>query len=84
MTGRYSIRSGIGISPAQYAPNAPGPSTSNTVLAADAIGGLPLNETTLAELIKPAGYKTMMIGKVRRAAHNTAIVVSQHTRNENA
>ena len=65
MTGRYSIRSGIGISQKQYAPNAPGPPTDNPVFSAEAIGGLPLNETTFAELLKPAGYKTMMIGKVR-------------------
>eukprot|EP00051_Salpingoeca_urceolata_P005718 m.76364 g.76364 ORF g.76364 m.76364 type:complete len:685 (+) comp14509_c0_seq1:50-2104(+) len=64
MTGRYSIRVGIGISNKQYAPNAPGPDAGvNLVLSAEAIGGLPLNETTFSELLKPAGYATMMIGK---------------------
>ncbi|MCI4379037.1 hypothetical protein PGIGA_G00223240 [Pangasianodon gigas] len=47
LTGRYQTRSGI------Y----PG------VLYPDSIGGLPLNETTIAEVLKPLGYTTGMIGK---------------------
>ena len=47
LTGRLPIRAGIG----------PG------VFNAEAMGGLPLNETTLAEALKPAGYSTMAIGK---------------------
>ncbi len=47
LTGRLPIRAGIG----------PG------VFDAEAKGGLPLNETTLAEALKPAGYATMAIGK---------------------
>ncbi|MCJ8733143.1 hypothetical protein PDJAM_G00219860 [Pangasius djambal] len=47
LTGRYQTRSGI------Y----PG------VLYPDSIGGLPLNETTIAEVLKPLGYATGMIGK---------------------
>ena len=47
LTGRLPIRAGIG----------PG------VFNAEANGGLPLNETTIAEALKPAGYKTMAIGK---------------------
>ena len=47
MTGRLPIRAGVG----------PG------VFCAEAQGGLPLNETTIAEALKPAGYRTMAIGK---------------------
>lgn len=64
MTGRYSIRSGIGIPNNPYAPHAPGPSNpSNMVLTAEAIGGLPLNETTTAEALRAAGYWCGMVGK---------------------
>uniref|UniRef100_A0A3Q3WPL2 Sulfatase N-terminal domain-containing protein n=1 Tax=Mola mola TaxID=94237 RepID=A0A3Q3WPL2_MOLML len=47
LTGRYQTRSGI------Y----PG------VLYPDSIGGLPLNETTVAEVLKPLGYATAAVGK---------------------
>ncbi|XP_066541396.1 arylsulfatase A [Hoplias malabaricus] len=47
LTGRYQTRSGI------Y----PG------VLYPGSRGGLPLNETTIAEVLKPLGYTTAMIGK---------------------
>lgn len=47
LTGRYQTRSGI------Y----PG------VLYPDSIGGLPLNETTIAEVLKPLGYATAAVGK---------------------
>ncbi|XP_076125187.1 arylsulfatase A [Alosa pseudoharengus] len=47
LTGRYQTRSGI------Y----PG------VLYPGSKGGLPLNETTIAEVLKPLGYNTAMIGK---------------------
>lgn len=47
MTGRYQTRSGI------Y----PG------VLYPGSIGGLPLNETTIAEVLKPLGYATAAVGK---------------------
>lgn len=47
LTGRYQTRSGI------Y----PG------VLYPGSIGGLPLNETTIAEVLKPLGYATAMMGK---------------------
>ena len=49
MTGRLPIRSGV----------VPG------VFFDNAVGGLPLNETTLAEALRPLGYRTYMIGKVR-------------------
>uniref|UniRef100_A0A3Q4M2S1 Arylsulfatase A n=1 Tax=Neolamprologus brichardi TaxID=32507 RepID=A0A3Q4M2S1_NEOBR len=47
LTGRYQTRSGI------Y----PG------VLYPGSIGGLPLNDTTIAEVLKPLGYATAVIGK---------------------
>ncbi|KAM9807772.1 arylsulfatase A-like [Neosynchiropus ocellatus] len=47
LTGRYQTRSGI------Y----PG------VLYPGSIGGLPLNETTIAEVLKPLGYATAAVGK---------------------
>jgi arylsulfatase A len=48
MTGRLPIRSGC----------VPG------VFLADAVGGLPANETTMAEALRQgAGYRTMAIGK---------------------
>uniref|UniRef100_A0A8C6UQB9 Arylsulfatase A n=1 Tax=Neogobius melanostomus TaxID=47308 RepID=A0A8C6UQB9_9GOBI len=47
LTGRYQTRSGV------Y----PG------VLYPDSIGGLPLNETTIAEVLKPVGYATAAVGK---------------------
>jgi arylsulfatase A-like enzyme len=33
------------------------------VLTAEAVGGLPLNETTFAEALLADGYRTAMIGK---------------------
>eukprot|EP00043_Microstomoeca_roanoka_P015079 m.150305 g.150305 ORF g.150305 m.150305 type:complete len:678 (+) comp16171_c2_seq2:207-2240(+) len=63
MTGRYSIRSGIGASPAKYAPLAPGGPLDSQVFSSEAVGGLPLNETTIAEALLPLGYATMAIGK---------------------
>ena len=47
MTGRLPIRSGI-------VPD---------VFFAMSVGGLPDNETTVAEALAPAGYRTMAIGK---------------------
>ncbi|XP_043944540.1 arylsulfatase A-like [Protopterus annectens] len=47
LTGRHPIRSGI------Y------PSVFNS----GSRGGLPLNETTIAEILKPQGYATAIIGK---------------------
>uniref|UniRef100_A0A1A8FAU8 Arylsulfatase A n=1 Tax=Nothobranchius korthausae TaxID=1143690 RepID=A0A1A8FAU8_9TELE len=47
LTGRYQTRSGV------Y----PG------VLYPGSIGGLPLNETTIAEVLKPLGYATAAVGK---------------------
>lgn len=47
LTGRYQTRSGV------Y----PG------VLYPGSRGGLPLNETTIAEVLKPLGYATAAVGK---------------------
>ncbi|XP_078673944.1 arylsulfatase A-like [Branchiostoma floridae x Branchiostoma belcheri] len=47
LTGRYQVRSGVW----------PG------VFWADSTGGLPLNETTIAEVLKTQGYDTAIIGK---------------------
>ena len=56
MTGRLSVRSGIGFVGG----------SSNGVFTAESVGFLPLNETTLAEAVKPAGYTTGMIGTLKR------------------
>ncbi|XP_071816160.1 arylsulfatase A-like [Apostichopus japonicus] len=47
LTGRYQTRSGIW----------PG------VFEPDVVGGLPLNETTVAEILHPRGYHTAIVGK---------------------
>lgn len=47
LTGRYQTRSGI----------------YPDVFYPDSIGGLPLNETTIAEMLKPLGYTTAAMGK---------------------
>ena len=47
LTGRYQTRTGMW-------PN---------VLTADAKGGLPHNETTIAEILEEEGYKTAIVGK---------------------
>ena len=52
MTGRLPIRSGCA-----------GTTPLGGVFPADAIGGLPHNETTLAEMLKQAGYVTAAFGK---------------------
>ena len=51
LTGRYASRSGMN------------PGWTGGVLAGDAEGGLPLNETTLANALKAAGYDTAITGK---------------------
>ena len=52
MTGRLPIRWG-----------GAGPSWTGGVFNADAVGGLPQNETTIAEALKSAGYSTHAVGK---------------------
>lgn len=65
MTGRLPVRLGIGIPPCDYAPHAypAGERMCNGVFSAEAVGGLPLNETTTAEALSAAGYATAMAGK---------------------
>ena len=71
LTGRLPIRSGIGSPTTVYAPHAPGPSDGGSrVFTAESIGGLPRNESTIAERLKPLGYATMAIGKWRKPARN--------------
>ncbi len=53
MTGRIPIRSGCA-----------GASWQGGVFNSDAAGGLPTNETTVADELKKAGYATQAIGKV--------------------
>ena len=67
MTGRYSVRSGIGIPNSQYAPHAPGYAGGNLVFTAESVGGLPLNETTLAEQLK----RTMLANVVAKSCLGT-------------
>lgn len=66
LTGRYPVRLGIGIPPCQYAPGAypylPKP-MCNGVFTAEAVGGLPLNETTTADALRAHGYATAAVGK---------------------
>lgn len=50
LTGRLPPRTGID-------------SVAYGVLSAEAVGGLPLNETTFAEHLSEAGYATGMVGK---------------------
>lgn len=52
MTGRLPVRLGLA-----------GASWTGGVLNADAVGGLPSNETTIAEALRDAGYATKAIGK---------------------
>ena len=48
MTGRYPIRSGLASDSGQY----------RMFLRTSSSGGLPQNETTIAEIVSVAGYKT--------------------------
>ena len=64
VTGRLPVRSGVGSPNGVYAKNAPGPSQGNNhVFTGESIGGLPLNESTFAERLRPLGYKSLCIGK---------------------
>ena len=64
VTGRLPIRSGVGSPNGVYAPHAPGPSQGNNhVFTGESIGGLPHNESTFAERLRPLGYKSLCIGK---------------------
>jgi len=56
MTGRLPVRGGIGL---HQQPN------TNGVFTSEAVGGIPQNETTIAEVLSDNGYGTYMVGKVR-------------------
>jgi arylsulfatase A len=56
LTGRIPIRSGCA-----------GASWTGGVFNSDAAGGLPTNETTIADELRKAGYATQAIGKVLSA-----------------
>lgn len=51
MTGRYAARDGLGCT------------WTGGVLRSDATGGLPLNTSTVAEVLRAAGYDTSLVGK---------------------
>lgn len=53
MTGRLSVRTGIGFVGAG----------SNGVFTSESIGCLPANETTIAEAVSRVGYRSIMVGK---------------------
>ena len=77
MTEHIQVRSGIGIPNSKYAPNAPGGPIGNLVFSAEAVGGLPLNETTTAEALKTAGYATAMFGKWHLGARDEYLPTSR-------
>ena len=53
LTGRLPIRSGCA-----------GSGPTGGVFSNNAVGGLPTNETTIPQLLKPMGYSTAAVGKV--------------------
>ncbi len=55
MTGRLSVRGGIGWR------GGSGPTLSNGVFTSEAAGGIPHNETTIAEVLQEQGYRTYMV-----------------------
>ena len=54
MTGRLSVRTGM---------SRCSPTGGDGVFDPPDIGGLPKNETTIAELLKTKGFATQMVGK---------------------
>jgi arylsulfatase A len=54
LTGRLPVRNGMFGTPGGAAPK---------VFRADAAQGLPLDEVTIAEVLKPVGYRTGIVGK---------------------
>jgi arylsulfatase A len=70
LTGRIPIRSGCA-----------GASWQGGVFNSDAAGGLPTNETTIADELRKAGYATQAIGKVSSSeAPSARAPGTQHSR----
>ena len=61
LTGRHPVRLGLGAT-CGPTPKCEGQEGSQ-VFSAEAVGGLPFNETTTAEALKTAGYATGLFGK---------------------
>jgi arylsulfatase A len=59
LTGRLPVRTGV----YGHEDPAAGPKTGPRVFGVNARGGLPPSEVTLAEALKPAGYRSALIGK---------------------
>ena len=76
MTGRYSIRTGVGVPKDVHATSAFSPS-GNMVFTAEAVGGLPLNETTTAEALGRLGYWCGMVGKWHLGARDEYLPTSR-------
>ena len=76
VTGRYSIRSGVGVPKDVHATSAFSPS-GNMVFTAEAVGGLPLNETTTAQALGRLGYWCGMVGKWHLGARDEYLPTSR-------
>ena len=76
MTGRYSIRSGVGVPKDVHSTSAFSPS-GNMVFTAEAVGGLPLNETTTAQALGRLGYWCGMVGKWHLGARDEYLPTSR-------
>lgn len=71
MTGRLSVRTGIGFVGAG----------SNGVFTSESIGCLPSNETTIAEAVSRVGYRTIMVGKWQYAYRSQDCILLRRSLN---